>query len=198
MTEEKFKATPPTAAGPQANVRPFKGCWTPTGRLRLEVGPFKYITRHMLKDAYGSTHTGTASKFQGHIEEIEDDQPPRGHRADTGRQPDSSEPAPLVIQTAFDGVRKAVEGALNSVLELRAKEGLELADRYQRLQREYLASADAREQALAERIADLEKASRGPARSRGTDERKQSAAREAGLLAKIGAPAEPTSQGERG
>jgi chromosome segregation ATPase len=97
----------------------------------------------------------------GYIEELLGDQPPRGRRADAPREPDSSEPAPPAIQAAFEGVRKAVEGACKAVLDLRAQEGRELADQYQRLQREYLASADAREHALAERIADLEAASSG-------------------------------------
>lgn len=130
-------------------------------RLRAELGSSVYITRQMLAQAAGSNAIGTASKFMGYIEQLHGDQPPRGRRADAPSQPDSSEPAPPAIQAAFDGVRKALEGACKAVLDLRAQEGRELADQYQRLQREYLGSADARERALAERIADLEKASSG-------------------------------------
>ncbi len=160
MTEEEFKATP-TYRGWSAGERTtFNGLLDAYRKLRIKVGPFVYITRHMLKNAYGTTHVGTASKFQGHIEEIENDQPPKRSTA-APRQPDSSEPAPPAIQTAFDGVGKAVEVALNAVLECRAREGLELAETYQRFQREYLAAADARERALGERIAGLEKDSTG-------------------------------------
>ncbi len=53
-----------------------------------------------------------------------------------------------LFQPACDGARRAPEGALKAVLELRAKERLEPAERYRRLQSEMLASADARERAL--------------------------------------------------
>jgi hypothetical protein len=161
MTEEEFKAEPTYRGWSAGERKTFQGLLDAYRAKRLEVGPFKYITRHMLKDAYGTTHVGTASKFQSYIEEIENDQPPRKRHTEAPRQPDSPEPAPPAIQMAFDGVRKALEAALNTVLECRAREGLELAETYQRFQREYLAAADARERALCERIAGLEADSTG-------------------------------------
>jgi hypothetical protein len=161
MKEEEFKNSATYRDWSPGERTTFNALLDVYRKLRIKVGPFVYITRNMLKDAYGTAHVGTASKFQGHIEEIENDQPPRGRRAAAAPQPDSSEPPPAAIQTAFEGVQKALEAALNAVLEWRAREGQELSHQHQRLQREYLAAADAREQALSERIADLEKASAG-------------------------------------
>lgn len=159
MTDEEF--APTYGAWSPRERQTFSALRTRYKELRAEVGSAVYITRQMLAQAAGSNSIGTASKFMKFIEALEDDQPQRNRRAEAPRHTDSSEPAPPAIQAAFDGVYKALEAACRAVLDLRAKEGLELAEHYQRLQREYLAGADAREQALAERIADLEAASSG-------------------------------------
>lgn len=158
---EEFKKTERYRAWSASEQATFVGLWKSYMALRAQLGPDKYISRAMLGEAYGTRHQGTPSKFMRHIEDLEDDQPSRGRRAQAPRQPASSEPAPPAIQTAFDGIRKTLEAALNAVMECRAREGQELSEQYQRLQREYLAAADAREQALSERIADLETASSG-------------------------------------
>lgn len=164
MTEEQrkriedFKKTEKYRAWSASEQATFVGLWEGYIALRAQLGPDGYISRAMLGDAFGTKHRGTPSKFMRLIEELEDDQPPRGRRAQPPR-PDSSEPVPPAIETAFDAVRKAVDGARKAILDLRSQEGRELTEQYQRLQREQLASADAREQALAERIADLEVAS---------------------------------------
>lgn len=158
MTDEEFA---PIYSGWSPRERQtFNALRTRYKDLRGEVGSTVYITRKMLAEAFGSTTSiGTASKFMKHIEALENDQPPRNRRTEAPRQSDSSEPAPPAIEAAFDAVRKALDGACKVVLDLRSQEGRELAEQHQRLRRELLASAEAREQALAERIADLEAAS---------------------------------------
>lgn len=155
MTEEDFKATPVYLGWSAGERTTFNGLHGAYRKLRTSVGPFVYIKRQMLAEAYGTTHVGTASKYQGHIELIENDQPPKRSPA-APRQPDSSEGPPPTIRIAFEGAGKALELALTAVLECRAAEGLALAETYQRVQREHLAAADARERALCERIAGLE------------------------------------------
>lgn len=166
MTEEQlkkieaFKATDKYRGWSTREQNTFVALWKTYMALRSNVGPFTYITRQMLLKAHGTHHMGTVSKFMTVIEEQENDQPPRGRRAEA-QQSGSTEAASPAIQTAFDGVAKALEAALNVVLECRTQEVQELSTQYQRLQREYLVAADAREQALSERIADLEKTSAG-------------------------------------
>jgi hypothetical protein len=92
--------------------------------------------------------------------------------------------------------RQGLEAAVAQTMELRAENaGLTaraaaMADQIGRLEK-LMADMDARherDRAAMEAAHNLALA----------DERKRSAVREAGLLAKIGAPAESTSQGERG
>jgi hypothetical protein len=128
--------------------------------LRREIGPFEYMTRAMLAKAYGSNSSGTATKFMGVIEELEADQPPRKGPA-APSQGNVSSPHPVILQSAFDSARKALDTLSAVVSEVRSKECLELAERYQGLLREQQATADASEVADRKRIADLEQASSG-------------------------------------
>jgi chromosome segregation ATPase len=128
--------------------------------LRQKLGPFEYISRAMLAKAYGSNSTGTASKFMGVIEDLVGDQPPR-RRAPEKPQENVSSPHPASVQSAFDGLRTALDCLSAIVSDARTKESLELAERYQGLLREQQTAADARHDADQERIADLEQASSG-------------------------------------
>ncbi|QND71976.1 hypothetical protein [Tardiphaga robiniae] len=124
-------------------------------------GPSEYITREDLASAYGSNSTGTASKFMGVIEKIEADQPAPRKRAPNTSQANVSSPHPAILQSAFDGVRKALDTLSVAVSEGRTKESLELAERYQGLLREQQATSDADLAAYQKRVADLEKSSSG-------------------------------------
>jgi len=76
--------------------------------LRQKLGPFEYISRAMLAKAYGSNSTGTAPKFMGVIEDLVGDQPPR-RRAPEKPQENVSSPHPASVQSAFDGLRTALD-----------------------------------------------------------------------------------------
>jgi len=162
MTEEEFKDAPIYRGWSAGERRTFQALLEDYRTLRLKVGPSVYVTRHMLTEAHGSKHVGTASKFQGYIEEIEDDQPPRGRRAEACREEQGSfqpSPHPAAVQNALNALQAAAEGVSKAVAAERVRASADAAVRYQQLLDDQRSAAEADLAAAQVRIADLEVAS---------------------------------------
>jgi len=129
--------------------------------IRLQEGPFFYISRAAVARKQGSNSISSAIKYMKIIELLEGDQPRRrrGNNKASTQDQASAQQHPAAIEAALNSLRAAIDAVSKTVAEARTAAEAEISANFQTAIRNQQAAFEIERQADEARIYDLDDSS---------------------------------------